>query len=94
MNRNRGLVTMLNRPNDVFRPEGSVTAKKHTIPCRLMSCFIDDGHIPLVKSNSNIPLYPLKSIFLPNREYHVVTGKKFFSDDFRFKVTSGIFTVL
>ena len=94
MNRNRSLVTMLHSPNDVFRSEGSVTTEKHTVPCRLMGCFINDWYIPLVKSNSNISLYPLKSIFLANREYHVVTGEKFFSNYFRSKVASRIFAVL
>src|SRR6185503_10545997 len=64
MNRDRGLVTVLDRPDDVLRPERRVTAEVHAGPRRLIGDRIDDGHVVAIEGKAEIALDPRERVLL------------------------------
>src|SRR5580704_4238996 len=76
MNGNRGLVAMLNRPDDVLWAEGRIAAEKHLRQGRLEGGRVDLGNIPFVELDADALLDPRKSIFLSDGKNDVIAGKE------------------
>ncbi len=79
--RYRRLMPMSNRRNNVLGPKCSVTTKKYMGQSALEGGFINHGHVPLTKFDTQIPLNPGKGVILANRyddfvglEEHFLTG--------------------
>src|ERR1700733_11102522 len=76
MNRYRGLVSMLHRPDDVFRTEGGIAAEEHFRASRLESDRVDLGHMPFVEFDADPLLDPGKSVLLADRQNHVIAWEE------------------
>src|SRR5689334_2834531 len=71
-------MTVRDSRNDVLGAESSIAAKENLWMSRLKSRFIDDGHFPFVEFDAEVTFDPRKSIFLPDRDKHVVGRVKYF----------------
>src|SRR5271170_1165750 len=71
VDRNRGIVAMRDRPDDVFATKGGVAAKEHLGQRRLHRLRIDLGHVPAVEFNSDVALDPRKGVLLADRDQDV-----------------------
>jgi hypothetical protein len=74
VDRDRGLVAVLDGPDDVFRAEGRVAAKEHALAGRLVGRLVDHRLFPGVELDADIALDPGKGVFLADREDDVVAG--------------------
>src|SRR5207302_11043576 len=83
VDRDRGLVAVLDRPDDVLRSEGGIAAEVDAGARRLESGRIDDRHVPFVELDAEIALDPREGVLLADREDHVVRGQEVLSDDAR-----------
>ena len=81
VDRDRGLVAVLDGPDDVLRPERGVTAEENALARRLESDLVQLRHVPLVELDAEVALDPGKRVFLADREDHVVAGNEDFLDD-------------
>ena len=79
--RDRRLVTVFHRPDDVLRAERGVAAEKDVRPRRLERDRVDLGHVPLVELQAQVVLDPGKGVLLADREDHVVAGEELLGDD-------------
>src|SRR5256885_6580996 len=68
VNRDRRLVSMLYRPDDVLRPPRRVAAEKNTRLRAREGLLVDDGHVLVVESDSRIALDPRERILLADGE--------------------------
>ena len=60
------------RGDNIFRPEGGVTTKKHLGIGGLESGLVHHRHIPLVELDTQVALYPGKGILLADGHQHIV----------------------
>ena len=81
VDRDRGLVAVLDRPDDVLRAEGGIAAEVDAGARRLEGARIDDRHVPFVELDAEIALDPREGVLLADREDHVVRGQELLSDD-------------
>ena len=81
VNGDRGLMTVLDGPDDVERTPRRIAAEKHTSPRTFHRCLVNDGHLPLVELDADIALDPRERIVLPDRENHFVARKNHTVDD-------------
>ena len=79
---NGSLMSVRHRPYDVLGPERGIAAKKDTVPRTHHGLCVDDRAVPIIEFDANIALDPRKRVVLPDRQDHVVTGKRHFVDDF------------
>jgi hypothetical protein len=75
IDRERGVVAVSNRPNDVLGAEGGVAAEEDARMARRHRLRIDLGHVPLVKLDADIALDPRKSVLLADCDQHVVASE-------------------
>ena len=81
VDRNAGLVAVLDGPDDVLRPERGVATEKDVRARRLEGALVDDRHVPLVELDADVALDPRKGIFLADREDHVVRRQELLARD-------------
>ena len=81
VDRDRGLVTVLDRPDDVLRAERRVAAEEHALARRLERDGIELRHAPLVELDAEVALDPGEGVLLADREDHVVAGNEYLLDD-------------
>jgi hypothetical protein len=74
LDRQRRLVAVGHRPDDVLRSERGVAAEEHLGVGRLHGPGIDLGHVPPVERDADVALDPRERILLPDRDQHVVAG--------------------
>ena len=75
VDRDRGLVAVRDRPDDVLRSERRVAAEEHLRIGRREGPRVDDRHIPFVEFDADVALDPGKGVFLSDRDQHVVAGE-------------------
>src|SRR5262245_45993596 len=63
---------MRHRPDDVLWAKRGVAAEEHARVGRCHRCGIDLRHVPLVELNPDVALDPRESVFLADRDQHVV----------------------
>src|SRR5260370_1197683 len=68
VNGNRGLMPVLDGPDDVLGSEGRVAAEVNALARGTKGVFVDDRHAPLVELDAEIALDPRKGVFLADRE--------------------------
>src|SRR5580698_886334 len=81
MDRDRGLVAMLYRPDDVLRAERRVPAEEHPGAGRLERRGVDRRHIPLVELDTQVALDPGEGVLLADGENHVISRQKLLGHD-------------
>src|SRR5215831_9698104 len=81
MDRDRRLVAVLDRPDDVFRPERSITAEEHLRVRGLEGHLVDYRHVPLVEPDAEVALNPGEGVLLADREDHIVRRKELLARD-------------
>src|SRR3989441_2423926 len=72
VDRDRGVVAVRHRPDDVLGSECRVAAEEDFRLCGLHRDFVDDRHAVLVELNSHVALDPGEGVLLPHRDEHVV----------------------
>ena len=72
VDRERGLVAVRDRPDDVLGSEGGVAAEEHLRVGRAEGLGIDLGHVPLVELDADVALDPGEGVLLADRDQHVV----------------------
>src|ERR1700712_3015335 len=72
VDRQRGVVAVRDRPDDVLRAERRVAAEEHFRIGRGESGLIDLRHVPLVELDAAVALDPGEGVFLAHRDQHVV----------------------
>ena len=74
VNRDRRLMAMLDRPNDVLGSPGRVAPEEDAGARARHRAAIDDGHVVLVELDADVPLAldPREGVVLPDREHHVI----------------------
>src|SRR6476659_10734672 len=65
-------MTVGNGGDDVLRTERGVTAEKNFGMSRLECNLIDDWHLPFIKLEADVALYPRKSVFLADCNQYVI----------------------
>src|SRR6185437_7069111 len=78
VDRQRGLVALLDRPDDVLGALRSIAAEEHARQRGLKGLGIDLGLIPTIEAQAHIALDPGERILLADRQNHIVAG----NDDF------------
>src|SRR5262245_26087636 len=68
VDRDRGLVAVLDGPDDVLRPERRVAAEEHAGPRRLIRHLIDDRHVIAIERKAEVALDPRERVLLADRE--------------------------
>jgi hypothetical protein len=81
VHRDRGLVAVLDGPDDVLRAEGGIAAEEHIGPRRLVRRLVHDRDVPLVELETEIVLDPRKCILLADREHDIIGRQEFLADD-------------
>src|SRR6185295_7662003 len=81
VNRDRGLVTMLDCPDDVLWSERRIAAEEHAGARRLESHLVYHRHIPLVELDAEVAFHPGERILLADRQDHIVAGEEFFTEN-------------
>ena len=81
VDRDRGLVAVLDGPDDVLGPERGVAAEEHALARRLERDGVELRHVPLVELDAEVALDPGEGVLLPDREDHVVAGDEDLLDD-------------
>ena len=74
VDRQRGVVAVRHRPDDVLRAERGVAAEEHLRIGRAQGLGIDLGHVPLVEFDAAVALDPGEGVLLADRDQHVVAG--------------------
>ena len=72
VDRDRGVVAVRDRPDDVLRAERRVAAEEHLRIGRLERLRIDHRHVPLVELDADVALDPGEGVLLADRDQHVV----------------------
>ena len=72
VDRDRGVVAVRHRPDDVLRTERGVAAEEHARTRRRHRHLVDDRHAPLVELDADVALDPRERVFLADRHQHVV----------------------
>src|SRR5579862_979326 len=80
VDRDGGLMAVLDRPDDVLRALGGITAEEHAGPRRLESHGIDRRHIPLVERDTDVAFDPGEGILLPDRQDDIVARDDHLAD--------------
>src|SRR5690606_26920778 len=81
MDRNRRLMAVRHRPDDVFWSEGRIAAEEYFRPRGLERPLVHLRHMPAVELQTEVVLDPRERVFLPDRKNHVVARQKFFAHD-------------
>ena len=81
MDGDRGLVPVLDGPDDVLGTERRVAAEEHARARRLEGLRVDLRHVPLVELDAEIALDPREGVFLADREDDVVGLEEFLARD-------------
>ena len=81
VDRNGGLVTVLDSPDDVLGTEGRIAAKENTGPGGLEGFLADLRHVPLVELDTQVALDPGKSVLLADGDDDVVGREHLFAED-------------
>ena len=77
VNRDRGLVAVLDRPDDVGRTECRVAAKEHAGTRRHEGGLVDHRHVPLlVELQAHVALDPGERVLLADGEHHRVARQR------------------
>ena len=74
VDRDRRLVTMGHRPDDVLRAERRIAAEEDPRIGRAVGDLVDCRHVPLVELDSDVALDPGKGVFLAHGDEHIVAG--------------------
>ncbi len=72
VDRDRGVMAVRHRPDDVLGPKGGVTAKENPRIGGLHGLRIDLGHIPFVEFDADVALDPGKGILLADGHQDIV----------------------
>ena len=72
VDRDRRVVAVRDRPDDVLRAERRVAAEEHAGARRRHRRRVDDRHAVLVEREADIALDPRERVLLPDRDQHVV----------------------
>ena len=72
VDRQRGVMAVRDRPDDVLRAERGVAAEEHLRIGRAEGLRIDLGHVPLVELDAAVALDPGEGVLLADRDQHVV----------------------
>ncbi len=72
VDRERGLVGVRHRPDDVLGAEGGIAAEEYLRMGRGHGLGIDLGHVPLVERDPDVALDPGEGILLADRDQNVV----------------------
>src|SRR5690606_23913716 len=76
MHGNSRLMTVRHRSNDILRAKSRISTEENPRMGRLEGDPVHNGHIPLVKLNSAVPLYPRESVFLTNGYQYIICLNK------------------
>ena len=76
VDRDRRLMAVLDRPDDVLRAPGGVAAEKNAGARGHEGDLVDDRHVPLVEFDPDIALDPREGVLLADGENHVVAGNE------------------
>ena len=79
VDRDRGLMAVLDGPDDVLRAERRVAAEEHAGPRRLKRLAIDDGHVVAIELDAEVALDPRERVLLTDREHDVVARQEHFA---------------
>ena len=74
VDRDRRLVPVRDRPDDVLRAERRIASEVHAGAGRRHRRLVDHRHSVPVELDAEVALDPRKGIFLPDRDQHVVAG--------------------
>ncbi len=74
VNRQRGVMAVRDRPDDVLRTECRVAAEEHFRIGRDKSLGVDLRHVPLVELDTAVALDPGERVLLADGDQHVVAG--------------------
>ena len=74
VDRQRGVMAVRHRPDDVLRAERGVAAEEHLRIGRAHGLGIDLRHVPFVEFDAAIALDPGERVLLADRDQHVVAG--------------------
>ena len=74
VDRQRGIMAVRHRPDDVLRAERGVAAEEHFRIGRDEGLRIDLRHVPLVELDAAVALDPGEGVLLADRDQHVVAG--------------------
>src|SRR5689334_1788222 len=77
VDRNGGLMTVLDRPDNILWPKSSVAAEEHAGPGGLICGGIDYGRIPFIEIDSQIAFYPREGVLLTDGQDHVIGGQEY-----------------
>ena len=80
VNRDCGLVTVCDGPDNIFGTKGRITAEEHALSRTHHRSLVDDRAVPLIEIDANIPLDPRKRVVLTDRENDVVARNHDFSN--------------
>src|SRR5580658_4785756 len=72
VDRNRRVMAMGYGPDDVFGPEGGITAEEHSGQGRLHRFGVDHRHAPAIEFEADIALDPRKGVLLADGDQHVI----------------------
>jgi hypothetical protein len=74
VDRDRRLVALGRRGDDVLRPERRVAAEEDLRQRRLQGLFVQHRHAPLVELEADVALDPGEGVLLADRDQHFVAG--------------------
>ena len=69
-------MSMGHGPNNILRSKSRITAKKDLWKTRLKTLRIKPRHTPLIEINTCVGFNPGESVFLTDRNKHIVTGEE------------------
>ena len=75
VDRDRGVVAVRDRPDDVLGTERRVAAEIHAGTRRRHRHLVDDRHVPFVELDARVALDPRERVFLADGDQHVVAWK-------------------
>jgi hypothetical protein len=67
VDRDRGVMAVRDRPDDVLRAERRIAAEEHVRPRGRHRLFVHDRHTVVVEHNADVTLDPRKRISCPDR---------------------------
>src|SRR3954469_3261082 len=77
VDRNRRLMPVLHRPDDVLRAKRSITAEEHAGTARHERLLVNDRHVPLAELDPDGPFDEREGVVLSDREHHGVAWDHF-----------------
>src|SRR5688572_446300 len=83
VDRDRGLMAVLDGPDDVLGAERGIAAEEDARARRLIRLGIDDGHVVTIELESQVALDPRERVLLADREHDVVAGQEHFAQRLR-----------